>query len=129
MKTALLIGVLLLTSCGAPAKNCQSTCRKLYDETECAIQLAGVTTDDAIDFCEAECEEALLQTGDLCVELNGEQDCYEPTQKYPASDPPALINEKRAAAWMDCIWDRAPGVGPSKGCADLDPSVGYCQPI
>lgn len=123
-----LLLALVLTSCGE-AKNCQNTCRKLFAESECGIQLQGRTPEDAIASCISTCQAALQQAGELCVDVGEpEPDCYEPEEKRPANDPPELLNDARTAAWMDCVWERVPLPGHSAGCDELDPAVGYCAP-
>lgn len=89
--TATAIATLFaLAGCGP---NCQSSCNKLFEETECGIQIPGSSADQSRDACEDMCEDALLVTGSLgsYVPQNG------------GGIPERLLNETQAAAWMDCI--------------------------
>lgn len=107
-----------LSGCG---ENCESTCTRVYDPSECGVVLPGVTPEDLITTCVSECEDALQRTGELR---------FDPKQTPAADDAWRLQNEAEAAAWMDCVWEQAPGTGPSKTCANIDPQQGgICAPI
>ena len=106
-----MVGLCGLSACGD--RNCQDSCRYVYDPNECGVQIEGIGWEEMIDRCSERCEAALLRPGEM--------GSYDPTQIYPASDPPELETDKQAAAWMDCVWDNE--------CADLDPPAGTCAPI
>lgn len=95
-------------------KNCQSTCHRVYSPSECNVVVPGVTADSMEKQCNAECEEALTQAGEM-----GDYNPYnqrDPTENFQ------LQNEKQAAEWMDCVWKAE--------CEDLDPREGgVCYPI
>jgi hypothetical protein len=93
------------------AENCQDSCSRIYDE--CNISIIGVPADKSQADCEAHCEAALEEVG----EMGG----YDPWKKDNPLNPNTLNNEKQAAAWMDCVAETP--------CADMDPSVGICAPI
>lgn len=94
-------------------KNCQNTCYRLYDPSECAIHIGGVSEKDLKDQCISECTAALKSTGPM-----GTYDPYVPHDV----DSPELQNEKQAAEWMDCVW--------AATCEELEPvSGGICDPI
>jgi hypothetical protein len=113
-----VIGIMLgLAGCGD--RTCQSTCQKVYSTSECNVSIEGEAAEESVANCIDRCETALQIAGDICVERNGKEECYDPTKTYPASDPPELENEKWAAAWMDCVWELAPTDGFSKGCERL----------
>ena len=106
-----VMGVGMLSACGD--RNCQDSCRRVYDPNECGIQIEGIGWEEMIDRCSERCEAALLQPGEM--------GSYDPYLIYNASDPPELESDKQAAAWMDCVWDNE--------CADLEPPAGTCAPI
>lgn len=93
------------------SENCQSSCTKIYDE--CKIQIYGVPVEQSQDDCEAQCEEALKQVGEM--------GSYDPRKRDNPLHPNELLNEKQAAAWMDCVAEAT--------CDELDPSQGICAPI
>ena len=108
----------VLQACG---ENCQSTCRHVYDASECGIVVPGVGPDELIKECVSECEEAMKHVG---------QASYDPTITPAAADNIVLENEAEAAAWIDCVWSLAPEPGYSEGCLNIDPSErGVCAPI
>ena len=103
-------GLLLVGGCD---KNCQTSCTKIYDESECGILTGGQTAQELIRDCVATCRSALQNTGPM-----GD---YDPETPRDPQNPKTITNEKQAAAWMDCVAART--------CEDLDPAVGYCEPI
>lgn len=117
--TAVLAGLVcaLLAGCGP---DCQSTCNRIYQPSECGIAKPGRTSNELTRSCISECNSALQSPGTL-----GD---YDPTRRRSSSAAIILENEKQAAAWMDCVWDVAPDATPAQ-CADLDPASGYCAPI
>lgn len=116
LRTALVFGALaasgswlmLLTACGP---NCQSTCNRLYQESECNIQSPGATRDDLVLECNTQCENAL--------EVPGEVGDYNPKEYTPNSVSVELENDKQAAVWMDCIAEQS--------CELLND--GFCAPV
>lgn len=103
--------VALGTGCG---ENCQSTCGRIYDQSECGISVSGVPSKTLRDSCTVDCENALDNAGEM--------GSYNPYNRANPVDPPALENERQAAEWMDCVW--------SSDCADIDPAQGgMCSPI
>ena len=104
----------LLAACGP---NCQSTCKHVFDPSECGIHPPGVETAEQIRDCAHACENALNKAGNL--------DSYDPdTPDY--SGEVELENEKQAAAWMDCVWETTPDA-TAEQCENLE--IGYCAPI
>lgn len=99
---------LYLTGCGP---NCQSTCEKLYIESECNIQRPGRTTDELLQRCSNECEGALEQPGEI-----GD---YDPYDNSGSGSSITLDNEMQAAVWMECVAESA--------CEKIDD--GYCAPV
>lgn len=108
-------GLVLGVACGP---NCQNTCDQVY--VQCGIQKAGRTTDDLLDTCVQECEQAMRESGPL-----GD---YNPEQRRASNLSIELENDQQAVAWMDCVWNHAPDGTPEQ-CDDLDPSTGFCAPI
>lgn len=107
-----LLGLAALGLAGCD-KNCQNTCSRIYDASECGVVIPGVTTEALKRDCEAECETALKQAGEM-----GD---YNPYNLRNPMENPVLENERQAAAWMDCVWDAE--------CPELDPASGICAPI
>lgn len=109
-----LAALLVLLAAGSVAcgENCQSSCQKIYDASECGVQIGGETAADLIDDCIDECQVALENTGPM-----GD---YDPNSRRDPLNPKTLTNEKQAAAWMDCVAEAT--------CEDLEPSTGgYCE--
>ena len=109
-----LIGSVL--GCGP---SCRSSCEQLYGSTQnvdgttqCDINVAGYSGQEGanriITECEAECDNAMKETGPLGN--------YDPNSN--ADTEVELANEKQAAKWMDCVADTS--------CDNL--MKGYCQP-
>ncbi len=119
MRAVLLLSLASIGLAGCGERTCQSTCQKVYSTSECNVAIEGEPAQESVENCVARCEDALQIAGDICVEKNGREECYDPNKTYPASDPPELENEKWAAAWMDCVWELAPTDGFSKGCERL----------
>ncbi len=125
-----LAAVAALQAC--TTHNCQTTCRHVYEASECDINQAGRTDDEAISDCVATCESALQHPGGLCAPdpETGEEECYDPHLRYPANDRPVLQTDQQAAAWIDCVWEYAPSLGSQSGCSNIDPlDGGFCAPI
>ncbi len=117
---------------GCTQYNCQSTCRHVYEPSECGILQGGRTPETSIDDCEATCLTALQQPGTLCTPdpESGVEECYDPMIRYPTNNRPTLETDQQAAAWMDCVWDVAPDEQSDRGCDELDPLIGgLCAPI
>lgn len=122
MRSAVPFAVLLLAAatsgCG---ENCQSTCRHVFAASECNIQPGGLTPESLISDCVSECSFALRNSGEL--------DGYDPYSKHPPTDgQPKLETDQQAAAWIDCVWSKAPLEGYSSGCEQLEPANGFCAP-
>lgn len=110
--------LLVNTGCG---ENCQSTCRHVYDDSECNVSKGGIQTGELLDTCVSECEAAM--------KVPGEMGDYDPFVRVSAADTIRLENESQAAAWIDCVWEIAPEPGFTPECSGLDPQTGYCAPI
>lgn len=109
MTRAISFVVVLLAAgsigCG---EDCQSACGKIYDASECGIQIGGVTAAELTRSCVNQCKDALETTGPM-----GE---YDPNTRRDPLNPMVIENEKQAAAWMDCVAEAT--------CEDLEPSTG-----
>ena len=57
-----LAGALLLSGCGP---DCQSTCNKLFQETECNLQRPGQSRDDLLRSCNDACADGLETPGEI----------------------------------------------------------------
>ncbi len=101
-------GAALLTACGP---NCQSTCEKLYLESECNTQRAGRTSDQLIGKCMENCQNAMKVPG----EIGG----FSPYEKVGSGQSIEIENEQQAAIWMDCISETA--------CENI--AGGMCAPV
>jgi hypothetical protein len=108
--TALVMAAALFAGCD---KNCQETCSKIYDGSECGIQPGGQQASELQRECVSRCTAALQNTGPM-----GD---YDPNTPRDPQDPKTITNEKQAAAWMDCV--------AARSCDDLEPAIGYCEPI
>jgi hypothetical protein len=103
----------VLSACGP---TCQSTCQKLYSESECNLQRPGKSQSELRNTCETYCETALMEPGGL----NG----YDPSLKKGSSKSVTLDTENQAAAWMYCV--------EKTSCERLDyrsGQGGYCPPV
>jgi len=83
--------LVLGTGCG---ETCNSTCFRAYDERECDVDTPGVPADLRINECISDCRAALRQVGPM--------GSYSPLASGSVEQA-ALMNERQAAAWMDCI--------------------------
>lgn len=101
-------GLALLSGCGP---DCQSTCNRLYNESECNIQSPGATREELLGRCNTECGNAL--------DVPGEVGDYNPNEYTPSNENIELENDKRAAVWMDCV--------AATSCEFLND--GYCAPV
>jgi hypothetical protein len=115
------LGVFAVVAAGVFASGCgptcQSTCRHVFDPSECDYHPPGIDPEQQIRECAAECNGAL--------DLAGEVADYDPnTPDYTGEV--RLENEKQAASWMECVWDRTPDASEDQ-CDDL--AVGYCAPV
>ena len=107
----------LLAACG---ENCQTTCRHVYDASQCGVVVPGVGPGELIDSCVEECELALKSTGEAR---------YDPYTTAAGSDSIILQNEAEVANWIDCVWDHAPE-GAQASCVNINPKErGVCAPI
>jgi hypothetical protein len=103
----------VLSACGP---TCQSTCQKLYSESECNLQRPGKNQSELKNTCEDYCESALNEPGGL----NG----YDPFGREGSTNSVELETENQAASWMHCV--------DQSSCERLDfrsGEGGYCQPI
>ena len=113
IRWTVILGAIAALSSGCE-ENCQSTCGRIYNQSECGISVSGVPVKTLRDSCVTECETALKNAGEM--------GSYNPRNRANPIDPPELENERQAAAWMDCVW--------SVECVDLEPSGGgMCPPI
>jgi len=113
MRTVVAIALVGIFA-GACGPTCQNTCRRVYAQNECGITDPALNEEELIRECEADCETALLTTGEV-----GD---YDPNVRTPTDKKIILENEMQAAAWMDCVWETE--------CEDLHPANGgYCAPI
>ena len=104
----LLPVVAFAAGCGP---NCQNTCNKIYQPTECNIERAGRTPDQLINTCLDECEGALSNPGEL--------GSYDPQNSRGSADDFEITTDRQAAAWMDCI--------AATSCENLQKN--FCPPI
>jgi hypothetical protein len=111
MRSMVAIAAVALAAVGCD-QNCQNTCARLYDPSQCAVQISGVEWTRSRNECQSTCETALTRAGQM-----GD---YNPYNRPDPSNPPELENERQAAAWMECVW--------SVDCAELDPKTGICAP-
>ncbi len=100
---------LLGTNCGP---NCQSTCNRLYQPSECNIQSPGQSTEELLLKCLNECEDGLQVPGEIRAE-------YTPNEYTPSDDPIIFTNDEEVALWMECIAETS--------CELI--STGYCAPV
>jgi hypothetical protein len=108
--------LVLLPALGAFAAgcgpDCQSTCNKIYAESECNIPRPGSTRDELLSDCEDSCEAALDKEGAIRAE-------YVPSERVTNDEPVEYSNDQEVALWMDCV--------VATSCELLDD--GYCAPI
>ena len=97
-----------MTGCGP---NCQSTCEKLYVESECGVERPGRTTDELLRTCMENCESALERPGEI--------GSYKPYSNEGSGTSFELENEMQAALWMECVAESA--------CDKI--GDGYCSPV
>ncbi|MCB9680168.1 MAG: hypothetical protein H6733_01750 [Alphaproteobacteria bacterium] len=98
-----IVGLLVTTAAVFVAgcePTCQGTCRRFYDEDQCAGPTGGLERDAQIDACIVECSTALKTPGEAPLPTDGRFNPDIPAQPIK----PALTNEQEAAAWMDCVW-------------------------
>jgi hypothetical protein len=108
------IALMLLPVVGFSAgcgPNCQNTCNKIYQPSECNIERAGRSQDQLIDRCLDECEGALDNPGEL--------GSYDPANSRGSADEFVLETDHQAAAWMDCV--------DATACENLQKN--FCPPI
>jgi len=92
--------------------NCQSTCNRIYQPSECGIPSPGQTTEALLLKCLDLCETNLEKPGEVRAE-------YTPDQYTPSDDPIEFTNAEEVALWMECVNGQA--------CELI--SDGYCAPI
>jgi hypothetical protein len=105
---AALAAAATLAGCGP---NCQSTCEKLYLESECNIQRPGRSVDELLTTCNNNCEQAL--------ETPGEIEDFDPYDNSGSGSSVTIDNELEAALWMECIAESA--------CEKINDN--YCAPV
>jgi hypothetical protein len=110
MRVAWIVAALAVAVAGCD-KNCQNSCQKIFDATECGLNPGGQSEEDWEQSCMEECEAALENAGSMGV--------YDPYVGDRTDQPDELTNERTAAAWMECVADVE--------CADLE--RGVCHPI
>ena len=104
-----LAATALATGCGP---DCQSTCERLYTESECNIQRAGRDVDWLLGNCRSMCEEALKNPGEIGA--------YDPYAQSGYGSSIQITNEQQAALWMECVAEM--------DCAKIDED-NYCAPV
>ena len=109
----LVLAALPVLGLGCSGPNCQSTCDRLFQTTECDLESPGVSLTDERNNCLDACEYALSIPGD--INDNG----YDPNQRTTGSRSVDLKNDEEAAAWMECV--------DATSCQYL--SDGYCAPV
>ena len=99
-----------LMACGP---DCQSTCTKIYESTQCNIgeQRPGSSPSELLKQCMSYCESGLSKPGPA-----GD---YNPNEQIPRSETPELKTDQQTALWMDCVANTA--------CENLEKN--YCAPI
>ena len=121
MRRVLFLPLFALFAVGC-GETCQSTCAHIYDPSECGITHQGFDADYLIKTCVSDCEKALANPGEMGT--------YNPTVYQQGNENVELEFDQQAAAWIDCVWEKAPEDGYQKGCEDIDPkNAGVCQPI
>ncbi len=97
--------------------DCLTTCQRLHadgvdaqGENQCNITVPGMEAAQLIRECSASCERAMARAGTL--------DGYDPNKRTPPSEAQELVNDRQAAAWMDCVAETS--------CENL--GDGYCAP-
>jgi hypothetical protein len=103
-----LAGALVLPGCGP---DCQSTCNRLFQESECNLQRPGQSRDDLLRSCNQACEDGLETPGEIRAE-------YNPDEYTPSDQSVRFQNDQETALWMDCV--------EATACELLDD--GYCSP-
>jgi hypothetical protein len=112
IRAGLLLGVVVVST-GGCGKNCQNSCFRIFDQTECGVTIAGQTEEDLKQACIEECESALQEAGSMGI--------YDPYVGDRPDQPDELENERMAAAWMECVH--------AVECADLQVPGNACHPI
>ena len=113
MRQILLIGLVAPFFMAACGPTCQSTCQKLYSESECNIKRPDMEQSELIRDCLNYCEDALDTPGDLGN--------YDPFNTEGSSRSKVLENENQAASWMYCVSEIA--------CDDLGGGANKCPPV
>ncbi len=103
---------LALGAAGCDNPDCQSTCNKLYAESECDMRSPGQTREELLRTCSQECGAALKKEGEIRPTFN-------PDDNTRSDQSVTLENDKEAALWMDCIAET--------DCLLLE--EGYCAPV
>jgi hypothetical protein len=110
-----LTAAMALFAVGCDSVDCETTCNKLYQPAEpnCGLQSAGFQTNELLELCNSECNEALETPGEP-------RKAYKPAEYTPSNDDSVIFtNDEEVALWMDCVSETA--------CDKL--SDGFCAPI
>ncbi len=87
---AVVVAGLASVGCG---ENCQSSCQKIYDPSECGVQIGGVTSTELTRSCISDCQDALANTGPM-----GD---YDPFTRRDPLKPKSIYKETLAGACME----------------------------
>ena len=85
-----------LIACGP---DCQSTCNRIYESSQCGIERPGQTEQASTSRCMEECKSGL--------EKPGPAGDYDPNEQVPRSETPELKTDQQTALWMDCVANTA----------------------
>ena len=123
MRTLLLLAGLGATLIGC-ATDCQTSCEKIWAETEC-----GKTVQDPNVYDDATREARIAECTTLCRSAmlkHGEAGSYEPNLAVSQSASPCLDNDRQAAMWMDCVEQASCETLAKNVCAPIY-NVGACN--
>jgi hypothetical protein len=116
VRGAIFVAAIAAALAGCGDKSCQNSCRRVYDTSQCAVQVAGATAQVLIEECTVECKNALQTPGGI-----GTYNPYERAQPGTEEANFTLETEIQAATWMDCVWDLE--------CEQMQLDQGLCWPI
>lgn len=118
LRAALTVAAAGLLGAGCDTHDCADTCGRVFEqglvggEQACAAEHPGQNTEEAVEACLSECEDALDNPGPM--------GSYNPNERASGSQAsPELVTDMQAAAWMDCVW--------TTDCDFL--REGYCAPV
>lgn len=98
---ALFVVCLASVAAAGCQPTCTSTCNRYYAAEECGARPVGLTEDVAIRGCVQVCNDAMQQPGPA-PSANDRR--FVPTNISDPTRSPQIVNEREAAAWMDCVW-------------------------